>query len=167
MDPIIARNISIFVTTILIASIVGLGFVLRNGTNSSTQAQDLVTIAQGLQKAYQNQSYQYGTGPIASNVLINAGKVDPNTVANGNIQTRWQTAINLAGTGTGFTAALTGIPSNNCVDLMLDQTLEQYVSSIGIAGGTARAEPVPQATAASDCGTSGTVAMTVTFIGHP
>ncbi|HEV2651670.1 MAG TPA: type 4 pilus major pilin [Rhizomicrobium sp.] len=167
MDPLVARNISILVGTLLLAAVIGFGFVIRNGTYSTNQAQDLVTIAQGLQKAYVNQNYQYGAAVIPSSTLINAGKVDPNTVTGTNIMSRWQTAIVITGAGTAFTLALTGIPSNNCVDLMLDQSLQQYATSIGITGGTARTEPVSQANAAADCGTSGTVNLTATMIGHP
>ena len=68
MEQLTARNIIAAVTALAIIIVVGLGFVIRAGVNEQAQAQDLVTIAQGLQAAYANQSYAYGAVAISSSV---------------------------------------------------------------------------------------------------
>ena len=173
MEQLTARNIVAFATALAILVVVGFGVVIRGGANSATQAQDLVSIAQGFQKAFSNQSYQYGTATLAHAILVNSGKVDPNIVSAGTINSRWQTAMVFTGATNSFTAALTGIPYNNCTDLLLDQSLAEYVSQINVTtsgtGGTPATltPPATPADAAGACGSGGVTAFTITFLGHP
>jgi len=169
-DLLPARNIDTIIGAIAISAAVGLGVVLSGAADTSSEASDLTSIVQGLYGAYANLSYVYPSGTISSAVLINAGKVDKKLVnsTTGVINSRWNTPITLAGTAGGNpTAALTGIPSTACADLMTDTTLAPYVATIGVTGGTARTPPVDPAVAATDCGTSGTVALTVTYNPRP
>jgi hypothetical protein len=167
MEQLIARNIVAVVTALAIIIVVGLGFVIRSAANSASQAQDLVTIVQGVQKAFSNQNYQYGNGTIPSSILINGNKIDPNIVSGTTIQTRWQATITLTGTGSAFSATVPSVPYGNCPDILQDQSLGQYITSIGVSGGTMRTPPVAPATAVADCGSSGTVDVVVNFQGHP
>ncbi len=167
MEQLTARNIIAAVTALAIIIVVGLGFVIRAGVNEQAQAQDLVTIAQGLQAAYANQSYAYGAVAISSSVLTNSGKVDPTIVSGTTINSRWQTAITLTGAGAGFTVALTGIPYSACTALLTDQSLGQYATSFTVDTGAANTVPVTPTTAATACTASGTHSITIAFAGHP
>ena len=125
-------------------------------------------MAQGLQDAYSNQSYQYGAAVISPTILINSSAVDSTIVSGGNtINSRWQTPIVITGATTTFSAALTAIPYNICTKLMLNNSLAQYITAIGITGGSMNTPPVLPTTAATACGASGTVNLTIDFIGHP
>jgi hypothetical protein len=167
MEQLTARNIVAAVTALAIIIVVGLGFVIRGGVNAQAQANDLVTIAQGLQAEYANQSYVYPV-ILPSAVLINSGKVDP-TIVNGTaIDSRWQTAITLAGVAAGgFTTALTAIPYNACTELLTDQSLSQYATSFIVDSGTAAPVPITPSVAATACTATGTHSITIAFAGHP
>jgi hypothetical protein len=167
MEHLNARNIATFVGAIALLAVLAAGYTARQAQLAFNQAQDLVSIAQGLQDAYSNQSYQYGAGTIPPAILINSLAVDSSIVSGGALNTRWQNVITLTANGASFSAALPAIPYNICVKLMLNTSLAQYISGIGVASGTIRSPGVSPATAAADCGNTGTVDMTVNYIGHP
>jgi hypothetical protein len=166
MINLTGTQIAGIITALLTLFVGGLFLVLRTGTNSYTEINDLEQMGNGMIIAFQNLNYIYPVGPIAPAVLINGGKVPAGMVSGGNLVTRWGTPILPVGIGQGYTVPLTATPQSTCIDILSDAGLAPYLSSIIVSGATARVPPVPATTAAIDCaGTTNTV--TLTYTGHP
>lgn len=165
MEPLVARTIATVVGALLVGAALLAGVVFYFQASSTNESQDLVMLGDAMMDAYTNQNYQYGTAAIPGSVVINAGKVPTGMVNGTNLVTRWNTDITLTGATTNFTAALPGVPFQNCVQLMEDVGLSAYLTSIS-AGTTARTPPVAAPQATTDCGSSGTVTLTLTYTGH-
>lgn len=169
MPQLTGQQIAALITAFTVAAAAAFGYLVFGSANSSVEAADLLAALRGWQAAYSAAGYQYGAAALNSAVITNSHKVDPAIVSGTDMLSRWGTKIIWTGAGTNLVAALTAVPNNNCVEIMTDASLAPVLVSIGITSGTARV-PGPNidpATAATDCGSSGTVALTATFNGHP
>ncbi|MTK64378.1 MAG: hypothetical protein F8N15_07640 [Methanobacterium sp.] len=169
MPELTAKQIVTGILAFITLCVIAIGVTTRSGANASAQITDLTGFAQSWQAAYVNQAYQYGTATLDPVTLINAKKVDPVLVTNGNtINSRWQTPITWTGADKNFVASLTGIPYDVCTQLLADAGLGNLVvpSQVGSKAAAAPSTFVGSVPA-TQCGGTGTDNITITFIGHP
>jgi hypothetical protein len=167
MEVMNARTLVGIIGGILTVAVLGLFLVIRNGMNSSLQVSDLEAIGNAMILAYENVGYNYGSGTIASSSLISTGMVPSGAISGTALQSRFNTPMTVTGNGSSYTIALTGVPTANCVSIMTDPGLAQYLASVTVVGGTARTPPVPFTTASGDCAAASTESLDLTYTGHP